>query len=168
MTDFKDLPTTEAEYLEMRVTDQITWFDKKSGINKRYFIRLKIAEIFLALFVPFLSAYISSKDDPIKVVVGIIGIVVAALASIITLVKFQENWVEYRTAAESLKFEKYLFLSKAGPYKELDKPFPFFVEQIESIISTSTKRWIENSSAKSNTTPTSKPEDTPTDVPPTE
>jgi hypothetical protein len=50
-------------------------------------------------------------------------VAVAAIAGLITLIKFQENWTEYRTVSETLKFEKFLFLSKAGPYKEMKDPF---------------------------------------------
>lgn len=136
------LPRTEDDYLKTRVLDQITWYDKKSGINKKWFLRLKIGEIILSLCIPFLAAYIRSSTDDLKVVVGVLGILVAAMAALITLIKFQENWIEYRTIAESLKLEKFLFLSKAGPYKELPNPYPVFVERFESLISTSTKRWV--------------------------
>ena len=73
---------------------------------------------------------------------------VAAIAGIITLVKFQENWIEYRTVAESLKLEKFLFLAKAGPYKGVTDTFPLFVERFESLISTSTKKWVDYVSKK--------------------
>lgn len=101
----------------------------------------KIGEIILALFIPFVSGYISDLDG-LKIVVGILGVIVAALAGLITLAKFQENWIECRTVAESLKFEKFLFLAKAGPYKNIDDPYVVFVERFESLISTSTKKWV--------------------------
>ena len=149
MEDFYTfLPKNEEEYLQSRVLDQIKWYDKKSKINKTYFLALKISEIILSLLIPFASAYISSNDSPIKVIVGTLGILVAALAGIITLIKFQENWIEYRTVAESLKLEKFLFLSKAGPYKDVVDSYPFFVERFESLISTSTKKWVNYVSKK--------------------
>ena len=67
--------------------------------NKKWFLRLKIFEIILALCIPFLSAYITDDTQGLKVSVGIIGIIVAALTGIITLVKLQENWIEYRNQA---------------------------------------------------------------------
>ena len=139
---YSSLPKTEDEYLQSRVLDQIKWYDKKSSRNKKWFLCLKITEIILSLCVPFLAAYIKSQDSPLKVIVGILGIAVAAIASVITLIKFQENWLEYRTVAESLKMEKFLFLSKAGPYKDSASPLPLFVERFESLISTSTKKWV--------------------------
>ena len=143
-------PKTEDEYLQTRVPDQIKWYDAKSASNKKWFLRLKVAEVIMALFIPFLSGYITDKAIEIKIIVGVLGIIVAAVAGLITLIKFQENWIEYRTVAESLKLEKFLFLSKAGPYKNLADPYPLFVERFESLISTSTKKWVDYVSKNEN------------------
>lgn len=143
-------PKNEKEYLQTRVNDQIRWYDKKSAINKKWFLRLKIAEVIMALFIPFLSGYITDKTVEIKIVVGLLGIVVAGIAGLVTLIKFQENWIEYRTVTESLKLEKYLFLSKAGPYKNSHDAYPLFVERFESLISTSTKKWVDYVSKQEN------------------
>jgi hypothetical protein len=95
MEDFDNfLPKTEEEYLNTRVLDQIKWYDKKSSSNKRWFLVLKISEIILALFIPFFSGYITDASSPLKIIVGILGVVVAAMAGLITLIKFQENWIE--------------------------------------------------------------------------
>jgi len=136
------LPKSEEEYLQTRILDQIKWYSKKSANHKKYFLALKISEIILSLLIPFAAAYIDSETSILKIVVGILGVAVAAIAGIITLVKFQENWIEYRAVAESLKLEKFLFLSKAGPYKDAENPYVFFVERFESLISTSTKKWV--------------------------
>lgn len=128
MDDFYSFnPRTEEDYLKTRVIDQIKWYDKKSIYNKRWFLTLKVIEILLSLFIPFLTAYITTSGDSLKIVVGILGIVVTAIAGLITLIKYQENWIEYRTVAESLKLEKFQFLAKAGPYKNLDESYPLFV-----------------------------------------
>ena len=135
-------PRNEDEYLKTRVIDQINWYDKSSAKNKRWFLSFKVLEIILAALIPFLSAYIESSESPLKMIVGILGIIVAVIAGLITLIKFQENWIEYRTVAESLKLEKFLFLAQAGPYKNVDNAFSFFVERFESLISNSTKKWV--------------------------
>jgi hypothetical protein len=142
------LPRTEEEYLQTRVLDQINWYDKKSSSNKKWFLSFKITEIILALFIPFLSGYINDNENPLKVIIGALGVIVAAIAGLITLIKFQENWIGYRTIAESLKLEKFLFLSKAGPYKDAGNQYPLFVERFESLISTSTKKWVNYISKK--------------------
>ena len=104
---------------------------------------MKISEVVMALFIPFLTGYITDKTLELKIIVGMLGIIVAEIAGLITLIKFQENWIEYRTVAESLKFEKYLYLSKAGPYKNSQDAYPLFVERFESLVSTSTKKWVD-------------------------
>jgi hypothetical protein len=146
------LPRTEEEYLQTRVLDQINWYDKKSCFNKKWFFGLKITEIILALFIPFLSGYVDNPEYHLKVAVGIIGIAVAAIAGLITLIKFQENWIEYRAVTESLKLEKFLFLSKAGPYKNDPGAYSLFVERFESLISASTQKWVNYIAKKEETT----------------
>jgi hypothetical protein len=131
---------TEQEYLDQRVKDQIDWYDKKSGWHKKRFLYLKIIEMILALAIPFLTGYITTEDVGLKVTVGFIGVVVAATAGIITLFKFQENWIQYRTVAESLKHEKFLFITRSGPYKGTAS-FPDFVERFESYISKENSQW---------------------------
>jgi hypothetical protein len=103
-------------------------------------MRLKITETILALLIPLLTGYITTTMVGLKIVVGLIGIIVAATANIITLYKFQENWIEYRTVAESLKHEKFLYITHAGAYKD-SSSFPIFVERFESFISKENMQW---------------------------
>ena len=140
---------TEQEYLETRVNDQIDWYDKKSGWNKRQYTRMKVAEMVMALLIPFLTGYISTGPGatPLKVTVGLLGVAVAALTGLLTLYKFQENWIQYRSVSELLKQEKYLYVTKAGPYKESNS-LPTFVERFESYLSKENTQWASYFSAK--------------------
>ena len=52
----------------------------------------------------------------IQIVVGLIGVGIAIITAILGLYQFEQNWIEYRTICESLKKEKYLFLTKTEPY----------------------------------------------------
>ena len=113
-------------------------------------MRLKVFEIILALLIPLLSGFIDAGGY-VQIIVGVLGVIVAAIAGLMTLVKYQENWFEYRTVAETLKYEKFLFLAKTGPYKSELNPFPLFVERFESAISVSTKRWMNLNVAKKET-----------------
>jgi Protein of unknown function (DUF4231) len=138
---------TEAEYFEQRLTDQINWYDKKSGHYKKLFMRFKVTEIVLALLIPLLTGYITTEMVGLKVFVGLLGVIVAVAASLLTLYKFQENWIEYRTVSEQLKYEKYLYLAKAGIYKE-KRAFADFVERIEGILSAENAKWVSYNSAQ--------------------
>src|SRR3982750_3636243 len=108
----------EQEYFDARVKNQIDWYNRKSTYNKKWFMRMKVAETVLALLIPFLTGYITTENVGLKVVLGVIGVIVATTANLITLFKLQENWIEYRTVAESLEHEKFLYVTKAGLYKD--------------------------------------------------
>lgn len=131
--------TTE-EYFSQRLDGQINWFDKKSSFNKKAFMYLRTVEIIAALIIPFLAGYMDDGVAAKVVFIGALSILVAAIASILTLYKLQENWIEYRMVAESLKYEKFLFLANAGCYRE-DSCFAEFVERIESILSKENAKW---------------------------
>ena len=119
----------EDDYLNDRVKDQIDWFNKKSGTCKHWFYRLKVSETILALLIPFLTGYITNELTGLK-----------TLAGLLTLFKYQENWVQYRTTAETLTQERFLFIARTGPYKGDDR-FKLFVERIESMLTKENSHW---------------------------
>lgn len=129
----------EEEYLTSRLDDQINWYDKKSQTNQKLFKRLKISEIIIAGIIPFLAG-IGSIIPYHSLIIGALGVIIALLVGLSSLYKFQENWIEYRTTAETLKHEKYLFLAKCTPY-DRDDSFQTLVQRIESIISKENSQW---------------------------
>lgn len=130
------------EYLRDRVDDQINWYDRRSLTNQRWFKRLRIIEIITAASIPFLSAYMTQGELWMRLIVGVLGVVITVITSVIALYRFQENWIEYRTTCESFKHEKYLFLTKSKPYDDEDA-FPLFVERIEALISIENTKWYQ-------------------------
>jgi len=71
---------------------------------------------------------------------GISGAIVAILSGLVSLFKFQEKWTNYRTTSETLKHEKYMFLTKTSPYHEQDS-LSTLVYRVESIISRENSDW---------------------------
>lgn len=132
---------TPEEYISERVDDQINWYDKKSQRAQRWFKILRAIEIIAAGSIPLFAGFGDGVSWSV-VVAGVLGAVVAILASLLSLNQFQENWIEYRTTCESLKHEKYIFLTKAEPYSEED-PFGLFVQRIESLISKENSAWSQ-------------------------
>ena len=96
------------DYIEQRLDDRIGWYDRKSGTNQRWFRRLRFAEIVAAATIPFLSGF-AGNSLPIKITIGVLGVVVVMIASLIGLLNLQEHWIEYRATAESLRREKFCF-----------------------------------------------------------
>jgi len=133
---------TEDEFLKERVDDQIRWYDKKSQWNQKCYKRLRITEIVAAAAITLLAGYISPECVSMKVIVGFLGFLIAIITAVVSLYHFQENWIEYRTTCESLRHEKYLFLTKTEPYNTVE-PFALFVQRIESLISTENTKWSQ-------------------------
>ena len=128
------------EYLKERLESQIDWYDRKSISNQKWFKRLQVIIIFAAATIPFLSGYMDEDTLYLKLLIGVLGLAVATATSVLGLYQFQENWFEYRTSCETLRHEKYLFLTGAAPYDE-DEPFLLLVERVEGLISKENTNW---------------------------
>ncbi len=133
---------TQEEYLKNRVEDQIAWYDQKSQVNQQAYKRLRMIEIVAAAMIPLLAAY-TDAVSALKLVVGGLGVLIAVLAGVISLYRFQENWSEYRITAEALKQEKFLFLTRAEPY-EVDDPLSLFVQRVESLLAREHSTWVQS------------------------
>ena len=132
----------EAEYLKTRVDGQIGWYNNKSRYHQKWYKGLRIVEIVAAASIPFLVGYITDTELLFRTVVGFLGLAIAVITAVVSLCQFQENWVEYRTTCESLKHEKFLFVTKTEPYN-VDTPFPLLVQRVESTISKENKTWSQ-------------------------
>lgn len=130
------------EYVEQRLDDQISWYDRKSGANQRWFKRLRFAEIVAAAIIPFLSGF-AGGSLPIKIAIGALGVVVAVIASLLALLRLQEHWISYRATAEALKTEKFLFLTQTQPYGTSDA-FHLLVQRVEALLSKESGQWIQS------------------------
>ena len=129
----------EEEYLEHRLEHQLKWFSDKSRYNQNCFKRLRFLEIVSASLIPFLSGMADRIPYPAWII-GSLGVVIAVSAAVSTLYKYHENWIEYRTAEERLKHEKYLYLTGAAPYHQEDK-FTSLVARVELLLAKENKSW---------------------------
>lgn len=130
---------TPEEYLEQRLDDQIRWYDAKSGSAQRWFKGLRAAEIVCAAAIPVLASF-AEGNALIGPLMGVLGALVVVLAGILSLQQYQERWVEYRATAESLKHEKYLYLTGTDPYKG-PEAFALLVQRVEALISKEHSSW---------------------------
>lgn len=129
------------EYLENRVQKQIDWYDKKSIDCQRKYKIFQIIEIIIAAFIPLLSGY-TTNNSIIALIIGICGAVIAIIESITKLNKYHENWVQYRTTCELLRYQKQLFITKSAPYNTAEETIEnVFVRNIETIISSENNKW---------------------------
>ena len=124
-----------------RLENQANWYDDKSQHSQRWYKRLKIAQVSLAVLIPATSLL---PADGAKWTASIAGILIAVLEAVQQMNQYSTLWVTYRATAERLKHEKYLFLSAAGPYKSLSEPdrLVALAERVEEHVSTEHANWF--------------------------
>lgn len=132
----------EEVYFQQRLDDQINWYSNKSSTNQKWYKRLKYLDNFLALIVVPLSYY-SDSCWWFKYAGVAAGIVIAFSNFLQSINKYHENWIQYRSTAEILKHERYLYLTRSGGYANSPNTFNELVERCESIISSENIDWAQ-------------------------
>ena len=127
-----------------RLEDQLAWYDAKSSSCQRAFKRGKLVQLLVAAAVPVLAAL----SVPAAVTASVAAVVVV-LEGVQQLYQWQTNWVLYRSTAEALKHEHYLYLAQAGPYTGEDRD-RVLAERVEGLVSQEHAKWTE---ARSHETP---------------
>jgi len=124
-----------------RLEDQLQWYDNKSTQSQKWYKRLKLVQISLAVLIP-----VASHLEPTyaKWATSIAGALVAILEGVQHVNQYSTLWITYRATAEHLKHEKFLFLSAAGPYKGQDESERLIAlaERVEEHVSTEHANWF--------------------------
>ena len=128
-------PPATADPTWERLEDQIGWYDRKSGDNQRLYKWLKLLEIAVAAVLPVVAAV----HSPVWVTGGLAAVIVV-LEGVQHLYQFQSNWITYRSTAEALKHERYLYLAHAGPYADGDRHRQL-AERLEGLVSQEHAKW---------------------------
>lgn len=120
-----------------RLEQQIGWYDTKSGSAQRWYKGVKFVEFVLGAAIPLTANY----HGPTTAVLGIVVIVLEGLQQ---MNQWQHNWITYRSTCESLRHEKYSYLSRSGVYDELDdgRALKTLVERVEGLVSTEHSKWL--------------------------
>lgn len=134
----------EQDYLKTRLHDQLSYFEKKSSHNQKWYRRLKLLTIILSVSIPFVTVFIDELGLTGKVIIGLIGISIALIEGIQQLYQFQENWMNYRKTAEALKREEFLFKTQAGPYLK-SAHVQKLAERVETILQIENQQWADYS-----------------------
>jgi len=119
-----------------RLEDGIGWYDRKSSENQRLYKWLKLLELAVAAALPV----VAGVGSPVWVTGGLAAVVVV-LEGAQHLFQFHEHWITYRSTAEALKHERFLYLAKAGPYGGEDRHTQLAM-RIETLISQEHAKWI--------------------------
>ena len=125
-------------YLRERVDDQLRWYEAKSASHKRWYYRLQLVTLVFAVTVPIVA--LSSSEAWTRYLTAISGAIAALSAGVGSLYQLREQWLDYRSTAEALKYERFRFLAGAEPYVD-DGSFSRFVNRVESIIISENMTW---------------------------
>jgi hypothetical protein len=120
-----------------RLEDQARWYSRKSRQNARFYKWLKAVTIISAACVPALTTRLWSAPYA-----GALGVIIVVAEGLQQLNQFHANWLAYRSTAEALKREKYLYLAQAGPYASVPNPLPLLAERVEGLVSQENAKWI--------------------------
>ena len=72
------------------------------------------------------------------------GATIVVFEGLQQLFQFQQNWVSYRSTAEQLKHEKFLFTARAGPYAAVARPEGLLAERVEGLVSQEHSAWTSS------------------------
>jgi len=128
-----------------RLENQIKWYGKQSGHSKRMFKWLKAATLAISVSIPVVSGLVLLFPDlggsRASVLTGVFGATIALLEGLQQLNQYHQNWISYRSTAEALKHEKFLYIGRAGPYATARNPEALLTETVESLVSQEHAKW---------------------------
>jgi hypothetical protein len=117
--------------------DQLDWYDRKSVAAQHAYKRVKLSQLIVGAAVPVIAALQVSAA-----VTATLAAFVVVAEGAQQLYQWQTNWVLYRSTAEALKHEKYLYLAAAGPYSADDR-HRVLAERLEGLVSQEHAKWTE-------------------------
>jgi hypothetical protein len=81
------------------------------------------------------------------------GVLIILIEAMQQMNQYHNNWIAFRSTAESLKHEKYLYAATAGPYATSEVPLRLLAERVESLVSQEQGKWVavEQEMSKSDT-----------------
>ena len=137
-----DVPTDVRSHAAWsRLEDQLKWYDGRSVACQRRYKVFKIVQVILALLIPLIAPLSWSW---VKWAMAVSGAGIALLEAVQQMNQYAMSWISYRSTAERLKHEKYLFLSAAGPYRALtmEERLIALAERVEEHVSTEHANWF--------------------------
>ncbi len=91
------------------------------------FHRLKVLQIVIAAAIPIVAG-----ADASAWITGSLGASIVVFEGFQQLFQFQQNWLGYRATAEALKHQKFLYLARAGRYRDAPAPDARLAEHVEA------------------------------------
>jgi len=133
----EDQPVTTIDverYLSGRLEEQINYYEKAASRAKLMHVRLQSGIIVLSVMVPVAVSRPQDWSGWLRFLVVAASLLLPAMTGLTSFRKYGETWISYRTTAELLKSEKYLFLTGSGRYRGNPNAFHDLVEAVEALL----------------------------------
>ena len=132
----------ESRYFMERLDEQIKWYDEKGIFCQKRYKCIKIITGCLSFLIA--PAGLLLQECPhISWFIAGLGLLISTGTFLLSLNRYHEDWLHYRTTCELLKHEKYLYLTRSGGYTSSAFPFQELVERCETIISSENIDWAQ-------------------------
>jgi hypothetical protein len=130
------------EYLEKRYFDQLSYYEKASGKNKKKYKNFQWILIIFSTLTTILAAIPTIGNFEMKYIVVATAAIVTILTAGLKTFQYQELWVNYRSTIEQLKPEIYYYKFNVGEYgrEGVDKESTF-VSRVEQILNKEHDVW---------------------------
>ena len=134
-------------YRAGRYDDQCRWYDAKAGFNKRWYYCFQTSTVVLSAMTTLIVAAGVYFEDTrwVRLAALVTATAVTVAASLLKIYRFQEQWLDYRSTAETLKKERYLLEARIDEYATTDSPGQLFVNRVENLISRQNTLWVGRS-----------------------
>ncbi len=134
-------------YVSERLDNQISWYGKKSAYNKLRFRICQLIVIVASAVIPIINLGIPlTGSSPYQAlgITAILGGVITIVTALSQMDTYFETWVLYRTTAEALKRERFLYINNAADYSALSEEVKnkLLVERIEAMLSSENSKFL--------------------------
>jgi hypothetical protein len=139
-----ELTAEQKSYLNDRIYPKIKYYISKAKNNRYQFYIWQTLTIIAAALVPVFSGFITD-NVMLKWLVAFLGGTSAVIAGLLSLYKFQENYIKYRSTYRDLESHISQFKLGASIYWDKRNAFNLLVENCESIMNAERGQWTEKS-----------------------
>lgn len=142
-----ELTLEQQNYINQRIKLKVNEFRRKAEQNQRNYYFGQSLAIITAASVPVLSAFSASGEATFPIwPIALCGGASAVIAGLLSLFKFQENWLRYRSAYQDLDSNLSQFNISTGIYSHRNNAFDLLVENCENILKAEIGQRTENRS----------------------
>jgi len=122
-------------YFDIHLRKQREWYSKNAGKAKDFTNALALTVLGAGTLTSVVQLFHEQAWVPI--VTAILGAIVVMAKGLERIGKYNETWMGYRKASESMKREFRLYINNAGDYPDAadeDEAYRWFVEQVERVV----------------------------------